>query len=177
MHAYENDGDMYKPPVYLAPLLYAARGIPFEMQHHFNQLTTLDMNYSSKHPSHMSALFRLPNLECLTLFSAEMSHKEFREAYRLGPSEVNAWECPPESSRVRRLSLCSTLPSQVIDNMLRTCSSLRPFAFNGDVCVHHEPGWFHNVAKSLKIHQGSLERVRLDGAHYDWLIVPSALAG
>ena len=158
----EDDIPLGAIPVYLEPLLHAARNMPFGKVHGFEHLSRVAIRYCTIQPAFVSALFKLPSLESLELYGSEAVLVEFTKACLAAPTTLATWECPPYVSSVKRLGLSGTLPSEVVSIMILSCSALHYLYFRGDIWLSMQPDWFRTVKTALEAHSQNLRRVSFD---------------
>jgi hypothetical protein len=160
-------------PAYIQPLLYAARGTPFDTAHSFEHLSYLSIRYCSIRPSKFSALFNLPALASLELYAGEIGEDEAMAARTAWPKESLSWECPAHTSSLKHLAIAGTPCSMAISTMITSCSSLPHFHFSGDAWTCIDPNWFHVVEKACQTQIKSLQRISFNNIDFGYWIPPT----
>ena len=168
--------DPAHPPAHLQLLLSAARGVPYGMVHSFCHLSSVSLTFNPECASLVSALFRLPSLRRLCLETCDLGPQEFDKALLNSSRVLAEWECPLKTSPITELSIFADFPCEIMDIMLKSCTSLQRLWFDGWIELANQPMWMKTVGNSLLQHQNSLNHVSFNGTGYIWPGTPESAA-
>lgn len=127
LHGPCEDGliDSAHPPRYLVPFLSTTLGINPGDTTSFSHLSCNLISFHGKHADHITTIFRLLALRRLALESCSNDPSERVEAMQNTQLILASWECPTAGSTVADLSVTADPPCEVVDIMLRSCTSTR----------------------------------------------------
>jgi hypothetical protein len=151
------DSDM----VFLAPILYAARGEPFGKAHTFKHLRYLSIDCQFMWIGDVSVVFKLASLRYLVL---EWQDWDVFGMIGNKPNEnwhaLSNWACEKESSNVEYLEFRNTrtLPS-VIALAISSCRVLKSFIHKCE--LPFDQPWYAEVLNALVRHSGSLSTLEI----------------